>query len=105
MKLLRWIERLWAQLRARIIFFFAAIALVTYAYSGLSAYQALYFELPQAKRAELERQALELKTSLEALLADDMGLVDSLQEISRGGQRSYEIRLHDPDVGFGGGFQ
>jgi signal transduction histidine kinase len=97
MNLVRWIERLWAQLRVRIIFFFAAIALVTYAYSGLSAYQALYFELPQAKRAELERQALELKTSLEALLANDMGLVDSLQEIARGGQRGYEIRLHDPD--------
>ena len=36
MSLLRWIERLWAQLRVRIIFFFAAIALITYAYSGLS---------------------------------------------------------------------
>jgi signal transduction histidine kinase len=97
MDLLRWIERLWAQLRVRIIFFFAAIALITYAYSGLSAYQALRFELPQAKRTELERQALELKASLEAVLANDMGLVDSLQEIARGGQRAYEIRLYDPD--------
>jgi len=97
MKLLRRVERLWAQLRVRIIFFFAAIALITYAYSGLSAYQALRFELPQAKRTELERQALELKASLEAVLANDMGPVDSLQEIARGGQRAYEIRLYDPD--------
>jgi signal transduction histidine kinase len=96
MKLLKWLEQLWGQLRVRIIFFFAAIALITYAYSGLSAYQALRFELPQAKRSELERQALELKTSLEALLANDMGLVDSLQEIASGGQRGYEIRLYDP---------
>jgi signal transduction histidine kinase len=97
MNLLRWIEQLWGQLRVRIIFLFAAIALITYIYSGLSAYQALQFELPQAKRAELERQALELKTSLEALLANDMGLEDSLQEIALGGQRGYEIRLYDPD--------
>jgi len=96
MKLLRWIERLWAQLRVRIIFFFAAIALITYAYSGLSAYQALRFELPQAKRAELQTEALELRVKVEELLAQDRGLVDSLQEVTRGGQRGYEIRLHDP---------
>jgi signal transduction histidine kinase len=97
MKLLRWIERLWAQLRVRIIFLFAAIALITYSYSGLSAYQALRFEVPQAKRAELERQALELKASLEALLANDMEIVDSLQKAMRGGRRGYEVRLYDPD--------
>jgi signal transduction histidine kinase len=97
MKLLRWIERLWAQLRVRIIFFFAAIALITYAYSGLSAYQALRFELPQAKRAELQTEALELRVKVEELLAQDRGLVDSLQEVTRGGQRGHEIRLHDPD--------
>jgi signal transduction histidine kinase len=97
MKLLRWIERLWAQLRVRIISLFAAIALITYIYSGLSAYQVLRFEVPQDKRAELQAEALKLRMRVEDLLAQDRGLVDSLQAVTRGGQRGYEIRLHDPD--------
>lgn len=97
MNLLTWIERLWAQLRVRIIFLFAAIALTTYIYSGLSAYRVLSFEVPQAKRAELQAEALELRAKVEELLAPNRNPVDSLQEVTRGGYRGYEIRLYDAE--------
>ncbi len=95
MSTIRWLRRRWSELRFRIILLFAAIALVTYIYSGLIVYQSFLLELPQAKGEDLKKEALALQDRLEEALAANLDPVDTLRAALDVSPRGYQARLYD----------
>ncbi len=95
MRTVRWLRRRWSELRFRIILLFAAIALVTYIYSGLIVYQSFLLELPQAKGEDLKQEALALQGELEGALAMGLNPADTLRAALDAGRRGYQARLYD----------
>jgi signal transduction histidine kinase len=78
---MRYLRRIWGSLRWRIVIMFAAIALITYVYTGVALRFTLAQDLPQIKVREVTQQALDIRLNIEARMREGVPLAAIVQEL------------------------
>ncbi len=88
------LRRFWASLRFRMLAFFAAIALVTFSYTGLSVWQAAQSELPRSRYEDLAAAQIAMQQEIESLLAA-LPLDQAARQVTANSDGALEFSVYD----------